>query len=110
MRDACRFFTEDLQLRLGAALANNTHLVDLLLANTGVKETGAVAIGKGLAANASVTNVNLESNRCARAGAALDAVNWCADDGSDMGRDFFFFGVQHWWPGHGRHRRRHRCE
>ena len=58
------FFNEAVQLRVGQALAKNTHLVELLMANSVIKEAGAVAIGKGLEANTTVTIVNLESNRC----------------------------------------------
>ena len=58
-----RHLTEALQVRIGNALAKNTHLIELLMANSVIKETGAIAIGKGLQSNSSITVVNLESNR-----------------------------------------------
>jgi hypothetical protein len=61
----CRHLNEALQVRLGQALARNTHLVELLLANCVIRDAGAVAFAKGLEANTSITLVNLESNRYA---------------------------------------------
>ena len=57
-----RFFDEQLQVRLGKALARNTMVVELFLANCNLKEAGAIAIAEGLKANKSINNVNVESN------------------------------------------------
>jgi len=57
-----RFFTEEQQLRLGAGLAKNEHIIEFAAANAKIGERAGATIAKGLTLNKSIGIVNLESN------------------------------------------------